>query len=330
MKRSRSVTRNRFATRKARTRNSRRNIRLSTLRRSSPAASRRWRRLCPRRPRRSALPATMREMVQNGAISGAALSGADAAVRGHDVAPAAGVGGIIGGAAGPVGKGVGKVVSAIADRVRPSPAVAQNVAKVGDVEIPLSQSQVTQNPALSAEEQILLRGGRGDAAQAEAQGFKDLQDARMGQARDNFGGLAGSDRRHGSNRAAGRGGKGRGGIDRAGTGAASLGDRRSCGPDVAATARRGFGPIARRRAGSRGNSGRCGGSAFGSLCGGPQCGARGLPRKVCCRFGSSWRVRAGLCGRVSRRCRNRLAERRKPGVAGSDQHAQISPRAANH
>jgi len=138
-------------------------------------------------PKAFGLTGSMLDMVKNGAISGAALSGADAAVRGHDVAPAATVGGIIGGAAGPVGKGVGKVVSAIADRVRPPATVPQNLVKVGDVEIPLSQSQVTQNPALSAEEQILLRGGRGDAAQAEAQGFKDLQDARMGQARDNFG-----------------------------------------------------------------------------------------------------------------------------------------------
>lgn len=130
------------------------------------------------------LAGPMSTMVRNGAISGAAVSGADAAVRGEDPASAAVVGGIIGGAAGPVGKGVGKVVSAIADRVRPAPAVPQNVANVGGVDIPLSQSQVTQNPALSAEEQILLRGGRGDAAQTNAQGFKDLQDARVNQARD--------------------------------------------------------------------------------------------------------------------------------------------------
>ncbi|KRR21914.1 hypothetical protein [Bradyrhizobium retamae] len=137
-------------------------------------------------PKAFGLTGNVWEMAKRGAISGAALSGADAAVRGHDVPLAAGIGGVIGGAAGPVGKGVGKAVSAIADRVRPAPAVPQNVAKVGDVEIPLSQSQVTQNPALSAEEQILLRGGRGEAAQAEAQGFKDLQDARVGEARDNF------------------------------------------------------------------------------------------------------------------------------------------------
>ncbi|WP_426526802.1 hypothetical protein [Bradyrhizobium sp. McL0615] len=137
-------------------------------------------------PKAFGLTGTVWDMAKNGAISGAALSGADAAVRGHDVAPAATIGGVIGGVAGPIGKGVGKAVAAIADRVRPAEAVPQNVAKVGDVEIPLSQSQVTQNPALSAEEQILLRGGRGEAAQNSAQGFKDLQDARVNQAREDF------------------------------------------------------------------------------------------------------------------------------------------------
>lgn len=137
-------------------------------------------------PKAFGLTGDMAQMVRNGAISGGVLSGADAAVRGEDVMPAATVGGIVGGAAGPVGKGVGKLVAAVADRVRPPSTVPQNIAKVGDVEIPLSQSQVTQNPALSAEEQVILRGGRGDAAQAEGQGFRDLQDARMGQARDDF------------------------------------------------------------------------------------------------------------------------------------------------
>jgi hypothetical protein len=132
------------------------------------------------------LTGSMSQMVGRGAVSSAALSGADAAVRGEDIAPAAAIGGVIGGAAGPIGKGVGKVVSAIADRMRPAAPVAQNTVKVGNVDVPLSQSQVTQDAAQSAEEQILLRGGRGDAAQANAQGFKDLQESRVNQARDNF------------------------------------------------------------------------------------------------------------------------------------------------
>jgi hypothetical protein len=135
-------------------------------------------------PKAFGITGTLPEMVKNGALSGAALSGADAVTRGENVGEAATVGGIVGGAAGPVGKGVGKVVSAIADRVKPPATVARNLESVAGVDVPLSQSQVTQNPALSAEEQIMLRGGRGDAAQAQAQGFKDLQDERITQARD--------------------------------------------------------------------------------------------------------------------------------------------------
>lgn len=135
-------------------------------------------------PQAFGLTGTLPQMVRNGAISGAALSGADAATRGENIGDAAAVGGIVGGAAGPVGKGVGKVVAAVADRVKPPATVARNVESVAGIDVPLSQSQITQNPALSAEEQIMLRGGRGDAAQGQAQGFKDLQDERMTQARD--------------------------------------------------------------------------------------------------------------------------------------------------
>lgn len=135
-------------------------------------------------PKAFGLVGTLPQMIRNGAISGAALSGADAAVRGEDVGTAAGIGGIVGGAAGPAGKAVGKVVAAVADRVKPPTTVPRNIENVAGVDVPLTHSQVTQNPALSAEEQIMLRGGRGDAAQVEAQGFKDLQDARIAQARD--------------------------------------------------------------------------------------------------------------------------------------------------
>lgn len=135
-------------------------------------------------PQAFGLTGSMFTMARNGALSGAALSGADAAVRGEDPTAAAGLGGIVGGAAGPVGKGVGKVVAAVADRVKPPATVARNIENVAGVDVPLSQSQITQNPALSAEEQIMLRGGRGDAAQGQAQGFRDLQDERIARARD--------------------------------------------------------------------------------------------------------------------------------------------------
>lgn len=126
-------------------------------------------------------------MVARGAASGAGLNAADAAVRGEDPLAAASEGGIIGGAAGPAGKLVGKAVSAIADRLRPPPAVSQNIARVGNTDIPLTESQVTGNPAASAEEQILLRGGRGEPAQAIAQKAQELQEQRINQAKDEVG-----------------------------------------------------------------------------------------------------------------------------------------------
>src|SRR5581483_1305635 len=132
------------------------------------------------------LTGTVPQMVAKGAASGAALSGADAAVRGEDVGSNAAVGGIVGGAAGPIGKGVGKVVSAIADRVRPLPASPQAVVDVGGVKVPLSAPQISGDVDQSREVQAILAGARGDQARAAAQGFKDLQDARVSQARDNI------------------------------------------------------------------------------------------------------------------------------------------------
>lgn len=130
------------------------------------------------------LTGTIPQMVARGAASGAALSAADAAVRGENPLDAAVSGGIIGGVAGPVGKGVGKVVSAIADRVRPPAPAVQNFSRVGDVEIPMSGPQVSQNPADSAEAQIIARGGRGDAAQERATAFNDRQQGAVNDARD--------------------------------------------------------------------------------------------------------------------------------------------------
>jgi hypothetical protein len=125
-------------------------------------------------------------MVKNGAISGAAVSGADALTRGHDPLESAAFGGVIGGAAGPVGKAVGKGVAAIADRINPRPALPQNVQRVAGVEIPLTEAEATGNSALSAEQQIMLRGGRGDRAQQTAEQFRDLQGSRVDEAKGNI------------------------------------------------------------------------------------------------------------------------------------------------
>ena len=238
------------------------------------------------------------------------------------------LGGVIGGAAGPIGKGVGKVVSAIADRVRPAPAVAQNVAKVGDVEIPLSQSQATQNPALSAEEQILLRGGRGDAAQAEAQGFKDLQDARVGQARDDFGASldpTGATARTAPQDAAEKiaaeliAAEQSRQASAAGVHAGPMSPEQH-GADLARSL--GGGQI---RAAAPGDAAEILSDRFAAARNAARADYRGKYRG---RFGSPWRVRAGLCGGLPDDVETGLRDWRKPGVARSDEHAEIPARAS--
>ncbi|SHN66517.1 hypothetical protein [Bradyrhizobium erythrophlei] len=133
------------------------------------------------------LTGTLPGMMVRGATSGAVLGGADAAVRGENVGSGIEFG-AGGGIAGPlIGRAVGKTASAIADRFRPAATTPMNTVKIGSTEVPLTQSQVTQNPAASAEEQILLRGGRGDQAQEVAQSHADLQDTRVNQAKDEIG-----------------------------------------------------------------------------------------------------------------------------------------------
>lgn len=137
-------------------------------------------------PKLFGVSGTLPQMVRNGALSGTALSAADAASRGADPLEAAGLGAAIGAASGPVGRGVGKAVSAIADRVSPTAAVARNVVDVGGVEIPISGAQMSQNPDQSREVQAILAGARGKAAQEAGLGFNDLQNSRVGAARDNI------------------------------------------------------------------------------------------------------------------------------------------------
>lgn len=129
------------------------------------------------------LSGTVPQMVARGAASGAGLSAADAIARGENPIRAAETGGIIGGAAGPVGRVIGKGVAAIADRIRPvnSVPVPQNSAAVGNTAIPLTSAEVSRSPVTGAEEQIIARGGRGESAQATAQDFLDARDAKLAQ-----------------------------------------------------------------------------------------------------------------------------------------------------
>jgi hypothetical protein len=130
---------------------------------------------------------TLPLQIRNGVLSGAALGGADAAVRGEDWKTGALTGGAVGGVVPAVAQGVGKVASSVMNKLRPEPVIPQNTVRIGSTDIPLSESQVTGSPAASAEEQILLRGGRGDKALEVAQGAQDLQEQRINQAKDEVG-----------------------------------------------------------------------------------------------------------------------------------------------
>lgn len=124
-------------------------------------------------------------MVTRGAASGAALTAADAAVRGEDPVHGAEVGGVVGGAMPLAGRLIGEGVRAARRVMTPAAApVAQNNIRVGNVEVPMTQSQMTGDAAQSAEEQILARGGRGEAAQRVAEDFRAAQRGALQQADD--------------------------------------------------------------------------------------------------------------------------------------------------
>lgn len=127
---------------------------------------------------------TLPQMIGRGAVSGAAIGGADAAVRGQDPEFGAEAGAVINAAAPLVGRGIGAVVRGVRGKVSPQVATPAATERVGNTEIPLTQSQLTGDAAQSAEEQILLRGGRGESAQAVANDFQTLQNQRLAAAGD--------------------------------------------------------------------------------------------------------------------------------------------------
>lgn len=120
-----------------------------------------------------------------GALSGAAIGGGDAAVRGEDPTSSAILGGFTGGVAPAIAKGVGKVASAVMDKIHPSP-ITPRALDVNGVQVPVRESVVTGVPDTSAEEQVILRGGRGPQAQEVATSLEDQSKAGMDQAHANF------------------------------------------------------------------------------------------------------------------------------------------------
>lgn len=126
-------------------------------------------------------------MVARGALSNAAVSAVDAAVRGEDVAKGAEFGGIVGGAAPVVGRLAGKAVSGVRNLVNPAKPVAQNTVDVAGRQIPLTAGQSGADPALQAEEEIMRRGGRGASAEDIARQADDAAKAEIDAATRNIG-----------------------------------------------------------------------------------------------------------------------------------------------
>lgn len=133
-------------------------------------------------------------MAAKGAVSGAALSGGDAALRGEDVKSAVIVGGVTGAAAPVVGAGIGKAAQAVKEAVTPVQRVPQNVRTVAGADVPISQGQLTGDFDTIMREQAAARGGLGQEAQQTARGFFDNQREALDQASDNVRSLIG-DRR---------------------------------------------------------------------------------------------------------------------------------------
>lgn len=124
---------------------------------------------------------TLPQMVKYGAGSGAAISAADAAVRGEDVVKGTAIGAGFGAGAPLVARGIGKAVQALRPAAAPVP---QAEATVGTTRVPLRPDQATGDVAAAAEAEATLRGARGDRAQAVGQEFDALQQSRLQQATD--------------------------------------------------------------------------------------------------------------------------------------------------
>lgn len=134
------------------------------------------------------------KMAAKGAVSGAALSGGDAALRGDDVTSAAMLGAALGGGAPVVGAGIGKAVEGVRDAVTPVRRVPMNGETVAGSRIPMTQGQTTGDFDTIMREQAALRGGMGQDAQQIAREFFDNQTSAVGQAQDNIRSLLGNRR----------------------------------------------------------------------------------------------------------------------------------------
>lgn len=129
---------------------------------------------------------TMFGRIGMGGVSGAAIGGADSAVRSEDVEHGAKFGALFGGAAPAVGRTVGAVYDKVRGAAKPAPLVPQRVIDVNGERVPMSESAITRDPAAAAQEQVMLRGGAGDPAQEVATAARAETQAALKEAEDKF------------------------------------------------------------------------------------------------------------------------------------------------
>ena len=125
------------------------------------------------------LTGTLPQMVGRGALSNAAVGGADALIRGESPIGPAAVGGAVGAVAPLVARGAGAVARAVKDYRNPVAPVAQTVEDIAGVKVPVNQ---TGDPAIEAEKEIMRRCARGTSAEAIAKQADDEARAAIGQA----------------------------------------------------------------------------------------------------------------------------------------------------
>lgn len=130
------------------------------------------------------LSGTLPQMVGRGALSGAGLGAADAAVRGEDPLHAAEVTGVVGAALPVAGRAIGKAVQAFKG---PGPRPGAPTVDVNGVQVPQMQSSITGDNAVGSAEQAALSGASGPEAQRIAQEAFDARAAAMAEARTKMG-----------------------------------------------------------------------------------------------------------------------------------------------
>lgn len=127
---------------------------------------------------------TLPQMVTRGALSGAGIGAADAAVRGEDPLRGGEIAAVAGAGLPVAGRAIGKAVQAFRG---PGPRPGATTVDVNGVEVPQMQSSITGDNAIGSAEQAALSGASGPEAQRIAQDAFDARAAAMAEARTKMG-----------------------------------------------------------------------------------------------------------------------------------------------